>query len=152
MKKIILSIILAVATLTVTAQIKVEVSETVELMSILARTAGYEEYSNDLAGQYTKDTEAWFAPYKEHTAVALARDVRANYGIGHERVMNMAIRLAIDNGKIVFTGSVQELNDGWQNADLDDFVKRTPPTATSTRRSTTSIPKFPAASRIISIT
>ena len=40
MKKIILSIILAVATLTVTAQIKVEVSETVELMSILARTAG----------------------------------------------------------------------------------------------------------------
>ena len=47
MKKIILSIILAVATLTVTAQIKVEVSETVELMSILARTAGYEEYSND---------------------------------------------------------------------------------------------------------
>ncbi len=56
MKKIILSIILAVATLTVTAQIKVEVSETVELMSILARTAGYEEYSNDLAGQYTKDT------------------------------------------------------------------------------------------------
>ena len=124
MKKIILSIILAVATLTVTAQIKVEVSETVELMSILARMAGYEEYSNDLAGQYTKDTEAWFAPYKEHTAVALARDVRAKYGIGHERVMNMAIHLAIDNGKIVFTGSVQELNDGWQNADLDDFVKR----------------------------
>ena len=132
MKKIILSFILAVAaTFTATAQqsktdsqTKVEVSETVELMSILARTAGYEEYSNDLAGQYTKDTEAWFAPYKKHTAVALARDIRAKYGIGHERVMNMAIHLAIDNGKIVLIGNRTELNNGWQNVDLDDFVKR----------------------------
>jgi hypothetical protein len=137
MKKIILSFILAVVTIfTATAQqIKVEVSETVELMSILARTAGYEEYSNDLAGQYTKDTEAWFAPYKEHTAVALARDVRAKYGIGHERVMNMAVHLDIDNGKIVLIGdrapldlrslgSGQELSNGWQNVDLDDFLKR----------------------------
>jgi len=103
MKKIILFLILAIAaTFTATAQqTKVEVSEIVELMSILARTAGYEEYANDLAGQYSKDTEAWFAPYKEHAAVALARDVRAKYGIGHERVMNMAVHLDIDNGKIV---------------------------------------------------
>ena len=42
------------------AQLKVEVSEAVELMSILSRTAGFEEYSKDLAGQYTKDTEEWF--------------------------------------------------------------------------------------------
>lgn len=125
MKKIILSIILAAAaTLTATAQIKVEVSETVELISILARTAGYEEYLNDLAGQYTKDTEAWFAPYKEHVAVSLAREVRAKYGIGHERVMNMAIHLNIDNGKIVLIGDRAELNNGWQNVDLDEFVKR----------------------------
>jgi hypothetical protein len=126
MKKTILSIILALATtFTVAAQpIKVEVSETVELMSILARTAGYSEYSMDLAGQYTKDTEAWFAPYKEHAAVALASDIRAKYGIGHERVMNMAIHIGIDNGKIVLIGDRTELNNGWQNVDLDDFLKR----------------------------
>lgn len=126
MKKTILSIILAVAgTFSMAAQpIKVEVSETVELMSILARTAGYQEYSMDLAGQYTKDTEAWFSPYKEHAAVALASDIRAKYGIGHERVMNMAIHLGIDNGKIVLIGDRTELNNGWQNVDLDDFLKR----------------------------
>ena len=125
MKKIILSIILALAAIfTATAQIKIEVSETVELMSILARTAGYEEYCNDLAGQYTKDTENWFTPNKEHTAVALAKDIRAKYGIGHERVMNMAIHLSIENGKIVLIGDCAELNNGWQNVDLDDFVKR----------------------------
>ncbi len=132
MKKFILFLIIAIVT-TFTAmaqqsksenQIKVEASETIELMSILARTAGYEEYSNDLAGQYTKDTEAWFAPYKEHTAVALARDVRAKYGIGHERVMNMAIHLAIDKGEIVLIGDRTEMNNGWQNVNLNDFVKR----------------------------
>lgn len=41
-------------TLRVEAQIKVEVSETVELMSILSRMAGFREYSMDMAGQYTK--------------------------------------------------------------------------------------------------
>ena len=125
MKKIILSLILFVAaSYTATAQIKVEVSETVELMSILARTAGYEEYSNDLAGQYSKDTEAWFAPYKEHAAVALARDIRAKYGIGYDRVMSMAINLGIDNGKIVLIGDRTTLNNGWEKVDLDDFMKR----------------------------
>ena len=125
MKRIILSIILVVlTTFTATAQIKVEVSETIELMSILARTAGYEEYSKDLAGQYSKDTETWFAPYKEHAAVVLARDIRAKYGIGHERVMNMAIHLDIENGKIVLIGDRTELNNGWQNVDLDDFAKK----------------------------
>jgi hypothetical protein len=40
------------------AQIKVEASETVELMAILSRTAGFSEYCMDMGGQYTKDTEA----------------------------------------------------------------------------------------------
>ena len=41
------------------AQIIVEASETVELMAILSRTAGFREYCMDMGGQYTKDTEAW---------------------------------------------------------------------------------------------
>lgn len=129
MKKTILSIILAVATtLTATAQIKVEVSETVELMSILARMAGYQEYSMDLAGQYTKDTETWFAPYRQHAAVALASDIRAKYGIGYERVMNMAVHLNVEKGKLTLLGNRAELNNGlnngWQNVDVDDFVEK----------------------------
>ena len=38
------------------AQIIVEASETVELMAILSRTAGFREYCMDMGGQYTKDT------------------------------------------------------------------------------------------------
>ena len=39
------------------AQIIVDASETVELMAILSRTAGFREYCMDMGGQYTKDTE-----------------------------------------------------------------------------------------------
>ncbi len=126
MKKIILSIILAVAaTLTSTAQqIKVEVSETVELMAILAHTADYSSYNVNLAGQYSNDINAWFAPYKQHEAVVLSRNIREKYGIGYEKVSNMAIHLDIEKGRLKLIGDRSELNNGWQNVDLDDFVDK----------------------------
>ena len=64
MKKILLMAVLALFAMTMQAQVKVEVSEPVELMSILSKIAGFEEYNMDMAGQYTKDTEAWFAPFR----------------------------------------------------------------------------------------
>lgn len=128
MKKLILSLILTLGAITATAQIKAEVNETVELLSILARTAGYPEYSMDLAGQYTKDTEAWFAPYRQHAAVALAQELHNKYGIGYERVMNMAVHLNVEKGKLTLIGNRAELNsgvyDGWKNVDVDAFVDK----------------------------
>ena len=49
-------------------------------MGILSRTAGFQEYCHDLAGEYTKDTEAWFAPHKTHPTIAYYQDLRANCG------------------------------------------------------------------------
>lgn len=124
MKKIILSAILAIAALSATAQIKVEVSEAVELMAILSRTAGFEEYSMDVAGQYTKDTEEYFASYRQHPTVTYYQELRAKYGIGFEKVMNMAIHLDIDNGKVDFLGEKSDLMDNWKKVDIKDFLKR----------------------------
>ena len=124
-KKTIITALLLILTLGASAQIKLEVSETVELMGILSRTAGFQEFSDDLAGQYSKDTEAWFAKYVEHPTVAYYKDIRAKYGIGYERVTNMAVHLDIDKGKVKLIGDRAELeNNGWQNVDLDEFVKR----------------------------
>ena len=118
-----ITIIFAFVALTATSHTKVEVSETVELMSIIARMAGYEEFSENLGGQYTMDIEAWFAPYKEHTAIALARDIRFKHGIGYERVSNMAVHLDIDQSDVVFIGERAELTGGWQDIDIDNFMK-----------------------------
>lgn len=133
MKKTILSIIFAAATLTATAQpteqrtesqIKVEVSETVELMSILARTAGNREYNKDMAGQYTQDTEAWFAPYRQHAAVACFQGLCNQYGISYDAVVNMAIHLDIDGGRIKLLGEKSDLEKRWSNVDIDDFIDK----------------------------
>ena len=93
--KTIITALLALITIGASAQIKVEVSETVELMGILSRTAGFEEFSNDLAGQYSKDTEAWFSKYREHPTVAYYQNLRAKQGIGY--VVDASIKCAAAN-------------------------------------------------------
>ena len=134
MKKIILSTILALAaTFTTTAQIKVEVSETIELMAILARTAGNQEYNMDMAGQYTKDTEAWFAPYKQHATVASFQSMRNQHSISYDAVMSMAIHLEIDRGKIRFLGEQSDLQKRWKDVDINDFIGKLNKFYTDTR-------------------
>ena len=124
MKQTIVTILAALLTISATAQMKSEVSETVELMGILSRTAGFEEFSGNFAGQYSKDAEAWFGQYREHPTVAYYKDLRARHGIGYERVTSMAVHLEADKGKVKLVGDRAELPGGWQNVDLDDFVKR----------------------------
>ena len=124
MKQTIFTILVTLLTISATAQIKSEVSETVELMGILSRTAGFQEFSNDLAGQYSKDTEAWFAQYREHPTVTYYKELRAKNGIAYDRVTNMAVHLEIEKGKVKLIGNRSELTGGWQDVDLDDFVKR----------------------------
>lgn len=106
------------------AQIKVEVSESVELMSILSRTAGLREYNMDMAGQYTKDTEAWFAPYKDHPIIAYYQGLHNNHSISYDAVMSMAVHLDIDNGKVKFLGEPSELEKRWNGVDVEDFIAR----------------------------
>lgn len=111
-------------TMGVSAQIKVEVSETVELMGILSRTAGFQEYCHDMGGQYTKDTEAWFAPYKAHPIINYYQELRAKYGISHDAVMSMAIHIAIDGGKLKFLADEEGPLVRWKGVDVDSFVVR----------------------------
>lgn len=115
------------------SQIRVEVSETVELMSILARTAGNKEYNMDMAGQYTKDTEVWFALYKQHAAVVCFQNLRDQYGISYDAVMSMAIHLDIDGGKVKFLGEQADLEKRWSNVDIDDFIDKLNTFYTDTR-------------------
>ena len=132
-KNLIITALFAVLTLGASAQqgthrlegqIKAEVSEAVELMSILSRTAGFREYSTDVAGQYTKDTETWFAPYKAHPIIAYYQGLRDNHSVSYDAVMSMAIHLDINKGKIKFLGEKSDLDERWQQVDIGDFVSR----------------------------
>ena len=76
----------------------------------------------DMAGQYTKDTEAWFAPYKEHPVVSYYQGLHAHQSISFDAVMSMAIHLVINKGKVKFLGERSDLEKRWHQVDIDDFV------------------------------
>ena len=141
MKKIVILVLLLILTsFTASAQqkdagriIKVEVSETVELMGILSRTAGLREYNMDLAGQYTQDTEAWFAPYKGHPVIAYYQGLHNNNSISYDAVMSMAVHLEIVKGVVKFVGDKTDLEKRWQNVNIEDFMVRINQFYTDTR-------------------
>lgn len=133
MKNHFLLTLFALFTLTMQAQVKAEVSEPVELMSILSKIAGFEEYNMDMAGQYTKDTEAWFAPFKDHPMIGYFQRLRENYGIAYNAPAGLGANLEIDGGKIKMVGKKELLDDRWFNVDLNDFVVRLNQFYTDTR-------------------
>ena len=99
-------------------QVKVEASETIELMSIMARAANFEEYHMDRAGQYTEETEAWFAPFESHPAVVYLKSLRPKYGIGYDAVASMSLHTETD-GKTVRLIDATTLEKRWKNVNLD---------------------------------
>ncbi len=99
-------------------QVKVEASETIELMSIMARTAGYREYHMDMAGKYTEETEAWFALFESHPAVAYMQSLKPKYGIGYDAVASMSLHTETD-GKTVRLIDATTLEKRWKNINLD---------------------------------
>ena len=119
MQQIVLSILFGLVAIAAQGQIKVEVSEPVELMCILSRTAEFQEYDGDMCGQYGKDADEWFAPYKQHAIIPYYQSLRAQHGIAHERVMSMALHLEIEKGKVQFIGDKSDLYGGWKDDDVD---------------------------------
>ena len=99
-------------------QVKVEASETIELLSIMARAAGFEEYHMDRAGQYTEETEAWFAPFDSHPAVVYLKSLRPKYGIGYDAVASMSLHTESDGKTIRFIDATT-LEKRWKNVNLD---------------------------------
>jgi predicted secreted protein len=128
-RRFLLLLILLSAATFANAQIKVEASETVELMAILSRTAGFREYCMDMGEQYTKDTEAWFAPYKQHPAAVYMKDLRSKFNMGYDAVMTMAINLetdektgkAFENGTDYAATLIHEFNHSFINPLYDCY-------------------------------
>lgn len=100
------------------------VDENVELMSILAKLAGYDEYSMNQAGDYSAETDAWFEDYSSHPAVKLMKRLRKSNGIAFDAVASMAVNLRCDGDNV----SLLPLEEGtlesrWDGVNLDKFMR-----------------------------
>jgi hypothetical protein len=70
----------------------VRVDPRIELLAIIFRLAGAQEYSMRSLPRYAAAIDTFFAPYREHGAVREAARLRAA-GISHDAVMSLAVHL-----------------------------------------------------------
>jgi hypothetical protein len=90
-------------------------------MSILFRLAGNNEYHQCRASAYDKAIESYFAPYRDHEAVRLARSL----GIGFEAPMKLAVNVRdVDSlaERIPFDRVGVHLYEGWDAGKARDFL------------------------------
>ena len=122
MKKGIVLAVLALVAMTLQAKVDVEALETVELMSILSRTAGWDPYHMDMGGQYIEDVEAWFAPFENHPMISYYDEFMMQFAEGFDDPMYLATAFTIDGHQVKMLCPKQYLRGNWKDADMDEFV------------------------------
>lgn len=107
-----------------------KVDKNVELLSIVARLAGYNEYSSTHFKLYTDKIDNHFKDYKGHEIIKFIQNLREERGIGYDAVMTMAIHLDKDlNPRVEFSDNIPEPRWGKDNANkfvqlLKDFYDK----------------------------
>ena len=74
-------------------ELRIGVDRRVELIAIIFKLAGSEEFSPTHLPQYSADIDRFFGPRRNHEAVTLARGLRDRYGVAQARVLAIPIRL-----------------------------------------------------------
>jgi hypothetical protein len=105
----------------------------VELLSIVFRLAGSDEYNMSPLSRYTADIDRYFAPYKNHPAILLAKKLAEKNEVGFDAVMAMAVYLTPPpalSPVIPFTDEIPDARWGKSNAvlftqALHDFYRDT---------------------------
>lgn len=107
--------------------IPVRISETVELLSIVFRIAGADEYRMaDANAPYVKEVDARFGALKEHEVAKVVHSLRESRGIGFDAVMSMAVHLKDARTlepKLPWDQAGDTLEKRWTPADAERFVK-----------------------------
>jgi hypothetical protein len=107
--------------------IDVSVDPRVELMSIIFRLAGNNEYKMCKIPAYDKDLETYFKPYKDHPAVKFAAELKKKRGVSFDAPMSMAVHLADANTLsplVPFEPHPADLDDRWQPKETEKFLEK----------------------------
>jgi hypothetical protein len=110
-----------------TMDIDISVDPRVELMSIIFRLAGNNEYNQCQIPKYDKDIEAYFKPYKDHPAVKFAIELRNRRGVSFDAPMSMAVHLTDANAineLVPFEPHPADLDGRWQYKEAEKFLEK----------------------------
>lgn len=96
--------------------------ENVELMSVLARLADYPEYCVT-EQSYAAAVDSCFIAYKGHPAVLFMKEIRKENGVMYDAVMDMAVLLEKQDGKLILTdGAESGLDSRWGGVNVGHFL------------------------------
>lgn len=100
-----------------------KVDERVEIVSIVFRLAGAEEYSQNYNKKYTTDINTYFEPYKNSEIIEFIKENRNKNGLGYDAVMSVALHLSFKKGKFSqIKEKVNSLDKRWEKVDKKQFV------------------------------
>lgn len=106
--------------------IPVAVDPRVELLSIVFRLGGCFEFVQDVSrSPYADEVEAWFGPLRDHDAVARAKLLRAEHGIGFNAVPDLAVHLSTPPDlalRVPLEPHPERLDQRWRGVDLEGFL------------------------------
>ena len=91
MKTLILTLILLSSNLY--SQSNSKVDKRVELLTIIARLAEFDEYCSTPLIKYGRDIDDFFKGHKNHKVVSIFKQLREEQGLGYDAVMSMAVHL-----------------------------------------------------------
>ena len=114
------------ATLPVFAQpARIAADPRIVLLSIVFRLAGNREYNQCRVPSYCEDVDKYFAPFKGHEAIRLARELNQKPGINYDAVMSKAIHIKnVDHlaEGLPLDATDSRLEKRWQPADARRFL------------------------------
>lgn len=76
--------------------ISVHVDPRVELVTVMARLAGYEEYQTPGIADYDQAVDQRFAGFRDHASIQLLRQLRTDRGIGYNAPIELALAADTD--------------------------------------------------------
>lgn len=106
--------------------IRAEVHEPLELLCMVARLAGHEEYQQHRSDPaYGREAMAHFEGQKEHAAVQRLRELRQSHGISYDAIAGLAVHLGPMPDlapRTPFSPRPPMLDARWDGADVEGFV------------------------------
>ncbi|NHB70409.1 DUF4932 domain-containing protein, partial [Perlabentimonas gracilis] len=100
----------------------VKTDKRIELLSVISRIAGFDEYKNNNLKIYSEKVDNHFFNFKEHEIISYLKQLRKERQIAYDAIMSLAIRIEIvDNSITLF--DTQNLDSRWDKNNLDSLEK-----------------------------
>lgn len=109
-------------------KLEARVDPRVELMSLIFRLAGNNEYNQPLSkSPYSKEVDDHFGKFRDHKAVKFAQQLRKEHGASFDAVMSLAVHLEDTKGlklKLPLEPRPERLDQRWPPDETKTFLKR----------------------------